>query len=132
MPTASTAATHSVLIVEDNPTNRRVIEALLSKQGIQFTSVQNGEEAVSLITQGLLPALVLMDCQMPVMDGYEATQAIRKWEKDNDKPRLPIIALTASVFEEDRNHCIAVGMDDFLTKPVDITRLTSALSKWIA
>jgi DNA-binding response OmpR family regulator len=72
-----------------------------------------------------------MDLHMPIMDGYSATQQIRQWETENNKARLPIIALTADAFEEDRQRCLAVGMDDFLTKPIAITALQTALAKWL-
>ena len=78
-----------------------------------------------------------MDLNMPVMDGYGATERIRQWECDNNRPRLPrlphlpIIALTADAYEEDRQRCLAVGMDDFLTKPIALDALQSALHKWL-
>lgn len=68
---------------------------------------------------------------MPVMDGYTATQAIRRWESENNAPRLPIIALTADAFEEDRQQCLAAGMDDFLSKPVAVNTLKAAISRWM-
>jgi len=75
---------------------------------------------------------VLMDCQMPVMDGLEATRRIRRWEEDRHaKRRLPIIALTAGAFEEDRDRCLAAGMNDFLTKPLALRNLTAIFEKWI-
>ena len=72
-----------------------------------------------------------MDLHMPVMDGYQATVQIRQWETKNQRPHLPIIAVTADAFEEDRQHCQAVGMNDFLTKPIDLETLTSTLAKWL-
>jgi hypothetical protein len=119
----------SVLIVEDNPTNRKVIEALLSKLGMRFTGVENGKEAVVAITSGEVPDIILMDCQMPVMDGFEATQAIRRWEAGNHRLRTPIVALTADAFPEDRARCLAVGMDDFLAKPINYAELASVVAK---
>ena len=122
-----------VLVVEDNPTNRKVIEALLGKLNIQAQSLENGQKAVDAITQGqcLRPDLVLMDVQMPVMDGLQATQHIRQWEQETLQPHLSIIALTAGAFEEDRQLCIASGMDDFLTKPISMDKLASVLAKWM-
>ncbi len=120
-----------ILIVEDNPVNRMVIGGLLKKQGIRFEVAENGQEAVTLITNGSCPVLVLMDCQMPVMDGFSATETIRRWELENNKPRLPIIALTAGAFEEDREKCNAAGMDDFLAKPLRFQDLETILKKWI-
>ena len=75
--------------------------------------------------------LILMDLHMPVLDGYAATEKIRQWEASNNQPRRTVIALTADAFEEDRQHCLAVGMDDFLTKPISIEALKSALLKWL-
>ncbi|OHC63056.1 MAG: hypothetical protein A2045_09215 [Rhodocyclales bacterium GWA2_65_20] len=120
-----------VLVVEDNPTNRAVIEALLKKLGIAAESMKNGAEAVDAIANGLRPDLVLMDVQMPVMDGFRATELIRRRENETRQPHLPIIALTASAYEEDRQNCMAAGMDDFLAKPVDMNDLASVLAKWM-
>ncbi|MDK9725998.1 MAG: ATP-binding protein [Sterolibacteriaceae bacterium MAG5] len=127
---AATGRDVRVLVVEDNVTNRRVLEALLKKQDIRFDSVENGEEALRVLCDGLEPDLVLMDCQMPVMDGYEATRKIRQWEQDGTRPRLPIIALTASAFQEDRQHCIDAGMDDFLAKPINLADLLAVIGRW--
>lgn len=120
-----------VLIVEDNPTNRKVIEALLKKLGLKFESVENGQEAVETVIGGIKIDIVLMDCQMPVMDGFEATRKIRQWEQAQKRPRVPIVALTAGAFEEDRQNCLTAGMDDFLPKPVNFKALKDALSNWI-
>lgn len=121
-----------VLVVEDNPVNGMVIEALLGKLGVHTTWVTDGQQAVDAITGGVQPDVILMDLNMPVMDGYTATQRLRQWAQDNARPRLPIIALTADAFEEDRQRCLAVGMDDFLTKPVALEALKVALGKWLA
>lgn len=120
-----------ILVVEDNPVNRMVIGGLLKKQNIRFEIAENGQEAVTFITQSTTPTLVLMDCQMPVMDGFSATEAIRRWELENNKPRLPIIALTAGAFEEDREKCKTAGMDDFLAKPLRFSDLEAMLEKWV-
>lgn len=126
----STKDTRSILVVEDNETNLTVTEALLRKLEVKFESARNGQEAVDLIAHGLRPALVLMDVQMPVMDGLAATEHIRQWEQETGQAHLPIVALTAGAFEADRQHCIASGMDDFLAKPIKIEDLASVLSKW--
>lgn len=120
-----------VLVVDDNAVNRLVIEATLESRGVRVESVNDGQEAVSLVTSGAIPDLVLMDCQMPVMDGFDATASIRQWEREGGRRRLPIIALTASAFQEDRDRCLAAGMDDFLTKPVNADELTATLAKWM-
>lgn len=123
--------TKHILVVEDNLINRSIIEALLKKFGFMSESVENGQQAVEAITlRRFQPDIVLMDIQMPVMDGLEATRHIRKWEQDNSRPHLPIIALTAGVFAEDRQLCTASGMDDFLAKPINFDELTAILSKY--
>ena len=120
-----------ILVVEDVLTNRRVIGALLDKLGYEVEAVTNGLEAVTAVTAGgRRHDLVLMDCQMPEMDGFEATRRIRLWEKESGRPPLPIVALTASAFQADRDQCFAAGMDDFLAKPVSLNDLMGALEKW--
>jgi CheY-like chemotaxis protein len=98
--------------------------------------VENGLEAVQAIQGGARPALVLMDCQMPVMDGYEATRQIREWQRAQQAAgqavALPIVALTAGAFESERQACLDAGMDDFLAKPLDVKALRDMLDKWIA
>lgn len=123
------AMTGNVLVAEDNEVNRKVIKTLLTKLGIDAVCVANGLEAVETLRNGLDPDLVLMDIQMPVMDGIEATSHIRSWEREAGRERVPIIALTASAFEEDSRRCLAAGMDHFLTKPIDIDALVRVLSK---
>ena len=120
-----------VLVVEDNPVNCMVIEGLLDQLGVRVTLVNNGQQAVDAVTQGESLNAILMDLHMPVMDGYTATEQIRLWEEDNQLPRLPIIALTADAFEADHQHCMAVGMDDFLTKPIVLDALKWTLAKWL-
>jgi signal transduction histidine kinase/CheY-like chemotaxis protein len=120
-----------VLVVEDNAVNRIIIDALLKKIGLAVVLVNDGQQAVDLIKQGERPDLILMDLQMPVMDGYTATRHIREWEAEQQRTRLPVIALTADAFDEDRQQCTAVGMDDFLTKPVSLDALRLALGRWL-
>ncbi|MGZ0020285.1 CHASE domain-containing protein [Nitrosomonas sp. wSCUT-2] len=119
-----------ILVAEDNAISRTVIVALLEKQGFRCKVVENGEEAVNAIMQGMQPALLLMDCEMPVMSGYQATEKIRQWERETGNARLPIIALTANAFEDNRQRCFAAGMDDFLSKPVNMNLLVAMLNKW--
>jgi signal transduction histidine kinase/CheY-like chemotaxis protein len=128
---AFAAVKRHILVVEDNPTNRYVIENLLSRLGLSIRCATNGKEGLEAIAADP-PALVLMDCQMPIMDGFAATKAIREWEAEQSRPRLPIIALTAGVFAEDRTRCAAVGMDDFLPKPVSFDALTHMLVRWLS
>lgn len=116
-----------VLVVEDNKTNQLLIKAMLKKSEAQFILAENGEHALQILKQ-LRVDMVFMDCQMPVMDGYLATQAIRH---DLGLRNLPIVALTANASPEDRTHCLNVGMNDFLTKPVRYLELHDALHKWL-
>ena len=117
----------SVLVAEDNQTNRYVIVRMLEKFGLTVSFAENGQQAVDLVFAGERPDLVLMDIQMPVMDGFDATRVIRQREAEEGRSRLPIIALTADAFEDDRQHCLDAGMDDFLAKPVVLKALRSIL-----
>ena len=130
--TAAMQLSGSVLVVEDNATNRRVIGAILVKFGLTVDIVEDGQQAIDRITNGIIPNLILMDVHMPVLDGYGATQQIRQWERDHGRGHLPIIALTADAYEEDHQHCLAAGMDDFLPKPIDIGLLQQVLAKWLS
>jgi CheY-like chemotaxis protein/nitrogen-specific signal transduction histidine kinase len=121
-----------VLVVDDDPTNRKVILAMLTKLGILTESVENGQLAMEAMKRTSCCDLILMDCQMPVMDGFETTRTIRLWERENSKMRVPIIALTAGAFAEDRKHCLDVGMDDYLTKPITLNKLSAMLEIWLA
>lgn len=122
----------SILVVEDNPTNRLVVKALLGKLHVgQVVCVENGEEAISVITSGQTPDLVLMDIQMPVMDGLTATREIRVWEQQKQYPQIPIVALTADAFPEDREKCLQAGMNDYLAKPIKLAELEAALLRWL-
>ncbi|MCG2578417.1 ATP-binding protein [Dechloromonas sp. XY25] len=116
-----------VLVVDDNATNRKVVGAMLSKLGFHSDMAHDGAEAVRRVTAGEAPDVLLMDCQMPIMDGFEATARIRRWEAEQGRSPLPIIALTAGAFAEDRERCVAAGMTDFLTKPVDLNLLGAML-----
>ena len=120
-----------VLVVDDNAANQTVIKAILGKLGLECEVVADGQKAVARIQQQQPLDLVLMDCQMPVMDGFEATRLIRQWEREAQRPHLPIVALTAGAFEKDRQHCLEAGMDDFLAKPVDIHRVIDVLKQWL-
>ena len=128
---ADTPPTGRVLVVEDNVVNCMVIESLLNKIGVTLTLAYDGQQALDAITQGDQPDLILMDLHMPVMDGYTATERIRQWEFTQNRPHLPIVALTADAFLEDRQRCKAAGMDDFLTKPIGFSDLKLTLSKWL-
>ncbi|MBL8941385.1 MAG: response regulator [Archangium sp.] len=120
-----------VLAVEDNLINQKVILALLAKLGADAVAVENGVRAVELLTQTKRPQLVLMDCQMPEMDGLEATRRVRAWERTRGLPPIPIIAVTASAYDEDRARCLAAGMNELLPKPVVLEALGSAIRRWL-
>jgi two-component system, sensor histidine kinase and response regulator len=119
-----------LLLVEDNPTNQRVAQLQINKLGYAVHTVANGRDAVDAI-EALPYAAILMDCQMPVMDGFEATAAIRRWERGHGSRRVPIIAMTANAMEGDRDKCILAGMDDYLSKPIDASALMDALTRWV-
>ncbi len=119
-----------ILVVEDNPTNRKVIQIMLEKFGLTVSFAENGQQGVNCIQNGIFD-LVLMDVQMPIMDGYEATQTIRRWEEENNRQRLPIVALTADAFEGDRRKSLDAGMDSFLAKPINVADLAEVLSYWL-
>lgn len=116
-----------ILLVEDNPINRKLALVLLQKAGYQVDWVENGIQAVQSVTQKDYN-LILMDVQMPEMDGFEATQLIRKNEA-NEK-HVPIIAMTAYALKGDREKCLAAGMDDYLAKPIDPEEMLSKIKKW--
>ncbi len=118
-----------ILIVEDNKVNQLVGSKVLENLGYGFAIANNGLEAVSAFQSGAFDA-VLMDCQMPEMDGYEATAAIRRLEGDTS--HIPIIAMTAAAMEGDRQRCMAAGMDDFITKPVRLEAVSTVLERWVA
>jgi len=124
--------TGTVLIVDDNPENRMLIVAMLDElegSGLTVNVVENGHQALDFITQGGAPDIVLMDVQMTVMGGRAATEQIRLWQANHSQPRVPIVALTASAFEDDRQQCLAAGMDDFMVKPLDLLKLQATLTR---
>ncbi|MCW9012254.1 MAG: ATP-binding protein [Gammaproteobacteria bacterium] len=120
-----------VLLVEDNPVNQAVARKMLEKIGLRFELANNGQEAVDVLSRGHDFNLVLMDCQMPVMDGYAATGAIRELEQSQALERLPIIAMTANAMEGDKEKCIEAGMDDYVAKPVKLNELKNIMHRWI-
>ncbi len=119
-----------VLLVEDNPINVLVATELLESYGCGVTPAGNGLEALALINERDFD-LIFMDCQMPEMDGFEASAAIRGMELKQALDRTPIIALTANAMQADRDRCLSAGMDDFMTKPVSQASFEHMLSKWL-
>ncbi|HEY0747525.1 MAG TPA: PAS domain-containing protein [Steroidobacteraceae bacterium] len=121
---------NKILLVEDNPVNQRVAQRMLQNLAAEVTIANNGAEALERIAATRFDA-VLMDCQMPVMDGFTATRCIREKELSSQARRLPIIALTANVMSEDRQNCIAAGMDAHLGKPIEPAQLIESLSRFL-
>lgn len=119
-----------ILLVEDSWENVAYVTALLDEVDCVVDTATNGRQAMDLFEPGKY-AVILMDCQMPVMDGYQATAALRQREADGSR-RLPVVALTANAMEGDREQCIAAGMDDYLAKPYTRTQLEALLSRWLA
>ncbi len=119
-------ASSKLLLAEDNLINQQVICEILKKLGYENIPIaQNGREVLSLMTETAFD-LVIMDVQMPVMDGLEATHIIRSWEQDQPQ----IIALTANAFDTDREACLAAGMNEFVTKPISRTQLLEVLASF--
>jgi len=119
-----------ILLAEDNLTNRKVALGILERMGFRADAVQNGIETVNALETADYD-LVLMDCQMPEMDGYETTAIIREKEKTTNSRRIPIIAMTAHAMAGAREECLASGMDDYLAKPIEPAELGRVLGKWL-
>ena len=127
VPATASSPGCRVLLAEDNAVNQRVAVRMLERLGCRVDVAGNGLEAIDL--SGRLPYdIIFLDCQMPELDGYGAARAIRKREAGG--PRVPIIALTANAMDGDREECLAAGMDDYLSKPVVMASLASALQRY--
>jgi signal transduction histidine kinase/CheY-like chemotaxis protein len=120
----------AILLVEDNPVNQKLALMLLERRGYRVILAENGQQAVSALAAHKFSA-VLMDMQMPVMDGIEATQQIRMLEKRAGLAAVPIIAMTANAMQGDRERCLEAGMDDYISKPIKADQLFDCLSRWI-
>ena len=119
-----------ILVAEDNPANQKVAQAMLRKIGLLADVVANGKEAIDVLQ--ILPYdLILMDCQMPEMDGFEATRAIRRNGSKVIDPHIPVIAMTASNMQGHRERCIQAGMNDFIAKPFQKRELAEVLARWL-
>lgn len=115
-----------ILVAEDNQVNQLVLKRMLRKLDFQCTVTKNGQEALDKAGEDTFD-VILMDCDMPVMDGYIATKMIRAWEQDYSTKRITIVALTAHAMQDNRQKCLDAGMDNFITKPLDIKKLESVL-----
>lgn len=124
-PQSTAIINGKILVAEDNPVNQEVAKAMLARLGMETTIASDGKHAVELVYNNPYD-IILMDCQMPVMDGFEATSQIRKQFRD-----IPIIALTANATDDDRNHCLSAGMNDFLSKPYSIDQLQQKIMNWL-
>jgi PAS domain S-box-containing protein len=133
IPAMPKVASARILVVDDNAINRKVIHSLLGKLGVKHIDhVEDGQQAVDAISRGDAFDLILMDLNMPVLGGYEATEHIRAWEVANGRAHTTIVAVTADAYEEDQQRCLAVGMDDFLATPVGLNQLSAILARWLA
>ena len=127
-----------VLLVEDNPVNQEFAKSMLENSGCTVVVADNGQDAFEAIAEAPLDRqqrrydVILMDCQMPLMDGFDATREIRKWEAESsDDTPLPIVALTANAMSGDRERCLAAGMSDYLSKPFDQEQLARVVKRWL-
>ena len=123
---ASTVCSRKVLLVEDNPVNQEVARGMLATLGATVVSAWHGREALDALRQQTFD-VVLMDCHMPELDGYQATRSFREWETRHARARTPILALTANAMQGDEQKCLAAGMDAYLAKPFTIAQLNTAL-----
>lgn len=120
-----------ILVAEDNTISTKVIRGMLGKLNLKPDTASNGEEALSAMKAQHYD-LVLMDCEMPVLDGFSATEQLRAWESAERRPRTPVVALTAHILDEHKERARAVGMDGHMSKPVELSQLRELLEHWIA
>ena len=128
-PRAAERRSGRILIAEDNSVNQAVARRMVEKAGFEAVIANNGVEALAAVGRGEF-LLVLMDCQMPEMDGYAATAELRRREVGTGR-RLPVIAVTASAVEGERERCLATGMDDYITKPVRAAVFEELIARWV-
>ena len=129
VPVAPTLSGH-ILLGEDNPVNQEIALLMLQSMGCTVSVAQNGREVVDQAQRSRYD-MILMDCQMPEMDGFEATTKIREWERHESRPPMPIIALTAHATPGDRDQCLAKGMNDYISKPFSMGQLQAVLTTWL-
>ncbi len=121
-----------ILLVEDNTINQQIVYDLLESLDVSVEVASNGLEALSRLAEAVEPfQMVLMDCQMPEMDGFEATKRIREGKAGEANVKIPVVALTANAMKGDKEKCIAAGMDDYLTKPIDFDDLNKMIQQWV-
>jgi CheY-like chemotaxis protein len=125
----SSASSFSILLAEDNPVNQKVAKRVLTHLGYQADIVNNGVEAIKAIAEKPYD-LILMDIQMPEMDGLETTRYIRKQESESQLPPIAIVAMTANATDDDQNVCRDAGMSDYISKPIQIDKLKSMLQRY--
>ena len=118
-----------ILVAEDNPINQKIVVRLLERRGLIVDTAMNGRDAVQMASDNQY-AMIFMDCQMPEMDGYQATGALRAREETESGVRTPIVAMTANAMVGDRELCLRAGMDDYVSKPLTVTELERVLSRW--
>jgi len=119
---------YKILIVEDSEMNQRLMTKILTQKGFNCDIAEDGVEAI-IYSKNITYDMILMDCQMPILDGYEATKQIRLSEETGQ--HIPIIAFTAHAMQEDADKCLKAGMDDYLTKPVDLEKLFAIMGKYL-
>jgi CheY-like chemotaxis protein len=127
----SSASSFSILLAEDNPVNQKVAKRVLTHLGYQVDIVNNGLEAIKAIAEKSYD-LILMDIQMPEMDGLETTRYIRKQESGSQLPPIAIVAMTANATDDDQNVCRDAGMSDYISKPIQIDKLKNMLQRYVS
>lgn len=118
-----------ILLAEDDPINLKLMSRLLTKHDFDFITVNNGQSAFETAISDPSITLILMDIQMPILTGYETTQKIREWEAENGRKPVKIIALTAHTFDEEKQKCLEAGMNDFITKPINMLDLIEKMNR---
>src|SRR5690606_24563575 len=119
-----------ILVAEDNSISTKVIRGMLGKLNLQPDTASNGAEALQAIKEGHYD-LVLMDCEMPVLDGFSATEQLREWERREQRPRTPVVALTAHILNEHKERARQAGMDGHMAKPVELSQLRETIEHWV-
>jgi CheY-like chemotaxis protein len=120
-----------ILVAEDNSISTKVIRGMLGKLNLQPDTASNGEEALKAMKEQRYD-LVLMDCEMPILDGFSATQQLRAWEMGNQRTRTPVVALTAHILAEHKERARQAGMDGHMAKPVELSQLRELIEHWVA